>query len=69
VEVVPANDSACVALAKSPSDFQDKEVKCLTGRDLLEFDYVSVGHDGFVPVSVKPMVVTQLETSGVHDVK
>jgi hypothetical protein len=69
VEVVRAYDSACVALAESPSDFQDKEVKCLTGRDLSEFDYVSVGQDGFQPVSVKPMIMTQLETMGVHDVK
>jgi hypothetical protein len=69
VEVVPGDDSACVALAESPSDFQDKEVKCLTGRDLSEFDYVSVGHDSFVPVSAKPMIITQLETMGVHDVK
>jgi hypothetical protein len=43
VEVILADDLACVALAESPSDFQDKEVKCLTGRDLLEFDYISVG--------------------------
>jgi hypothetical protein len=69
VEVIPADDSACVALAESPSDFQDKEVKCLTGRDLSEFDYVSVGQDGFVPVSVKSIIVTRLETVGVHDVK
>jgi hypothetical protein len=69
VEVVPVDDSACVLLAESPSDFQDKEVKCLTGRNLSEFDYVSVGQDNFVPVSVKPMIVTRLETVGVHDGK
>jgi hypothetical protein len=49
VEVVQADDSACVALAELPSDFQDKEVSCLIGRDLLELDYVSVGQDGFIP--------------------
>jgi hypothetical protein len=27
----------------------------LTGCDLKEYDYVSVGKDGFVPISVKPM--------------
>jgi hypothetical protein len=69
VEVIRADDSACVALVESPSDFQDKEVKCLMGRDLSEFDYVSVGQDGFVPISMKPMIVTRLETVGVHDVK
>jgi hypothetical protein len=30
-------------------------VKCLTGRNLAEFDYVSVGKDGFVAVNIKPM--------------
>jgi hypothetical protein len=69
VEIVRADDSTCVALPESPSDFQDKEVKCLTGRDLSKFDYVSVGQDGFVPVSIKPMIVTWLETVSMHDVK
>jgi hypothetical protein len=69
VEIVQADDSACIALAESPSDFQDKEVKCFTGTDLSEFDYVSVGQEGSMPASVKPMIVTQLETMGVHDVK
>jgi hypothetical protein len=69
VEIVRADDSTCVALPESPSDFQDKEVKCLTGRDLSEFDYVSVGQDGFMPVSIKPMIVTWLETVSMHDVK
>jgi hypothetical protein len=69
LEIVQADDSACIALAESPSDFHDKEVKFFTGRDLSEFDYVSVGQDGFVSVSVKPMIVTRLETVGVHDVK
>jgi hypothetical protein len=68
LEIVQADDSACIALAESPSDFHDK-VKFFTGRDLSEFDYVSVGRDGFVSVSVKPMIVTRLETVGVHDVK
>jgi hypothetical protein len=28
-------------------------MRCLTGRDLSENDYVSIGRDGFVPISVK----------------
>jgi hypothetical protein len=36
-------------------------MECLTGRDLTDYDYVSIGKDGFVPVSVKPtMSGTQL---------
>jgi hypothetical protein len=69
VEVVRVDNSACVALVESPIDFQDKEVKSLTGRDLSEFDYVNVGQDWFILVSVKPMIMTRLETVGVNDVK
>jgi hypothetical protein len=29
-------------------------MRCLTGRDLSEYDYVSISRDGFVPISVKP---------------
>jgi hypothetical protein len=36
---------------------------------MLELDYVSVGQSGFVPISIKLMVVTKLEPIGVHDVK
>jgi hypothetical protein len=38
-------------------------VKCLTGRNLAEFDYVSVGKHGFVPVNVKPMKAIRLENT------
>jgi hypothetical protein len=31
-------------------------MKCLTGRDLMGYDYISVGKDGFVPKSVKSMI-------------
>jgi hypothetical protein len=27
-------------------------MKCLTGRDLTDYDYVSVRKEGFVPISV-----------------
>jgi hypothetical protein len=36
-------------------------MSCLTGWDLTEYDYVSVGSDGFMPISVRPMTsVTRL---------
>jgi hypothetical protein len=36
-------------------------MKCLTGRDLTDYDYVSVGKEGFVPISIKPTIsVTRL---------
>jgi hypothetical protein len=30
-------------------------MSCLMGCDLTDYDYVSVGKDGFVPISVKPI--------------
>jgi hypothetical protein len=61
VEVVIADDSACVASAESQGDLQDGEMKCLMGRDLSDYDFISVGEDGFIPVSVKPIIMTRLE--------
>jgi hypothetical protein len=31
-------------------------MKCLTGRDLTGYDYVSVDKDRFVPISVKSSI-------------
>jgi hypothetical protein len=31
-------------------------MKCLTGRDLMGYDNISVDKDGFVPISVKPVI-------------
>jgi hypothetical protein len=61
VEVVTADDTACVAMAEVPVDVHDGRMSCLMGHDLTDYDYISVGKDGFVPISVKPMTsVTQL---------
>jgi hypothetical protein len=52
---------ACVAITYSEVDVQGGKMSYLTGRDLIEYDCVSVGKDGFVPNSVKPMTnVTRL---------
>jgi hypothetical protein len=61
VEIVHADDTACIAVAEAGDGWQDGNVKCLTGRNLVEFDYVIVGKDGFVPINVKPMKAIQLE--------
>jgi hypothetical protein len=45
IEVVGANDTASVALAEACEDWQEGEVRCLSGRDLADFDYASVGKD------------------------
>jgi hypothetical protein len=51
VEVTEEDDSACVAMAESLEYLQDGEVKCLTGRDLSKYDYISIGRSGFAPVT------------------
>jgi hypothetical protein len=59
--VVKVDESDCIAMVESQGDLQDGKVKYLTGRDLMDYDYISMGRDGFVPVNVKPMAVNQLE--------
>jgi hypothetical protein len=53
VEVVQANEDVCIAMTESQVNFQGGKMKCLTGRDLTGYDYISAGKDGFVPISVK----------------
>jgi hypothetical protein len=33
-------------------------MKCLMGRNLTEYDYVSVNVGGFIPISGRPMMST-----------
>jgi hypothetical protein len=56
VEVVQADEDVCIAVTESQVDIQGRKMKCLTGRDLMGHDYVSIGKDGFVPISVKPAI-------------
>jgi hypothetical protein len=61
VEFINADDAACVVVVEAEMDLQGSEMRCLTGQDLTEYDYVSVGKDGFVPINEKPMMnVTRL---------
>jgi hypothetical protein len=65
VEVVHADDTASVAFADMGEDWMDGEVWCLSGRDLTDFDYISVGRGGFVPVNVKLMIANRLVNGNV----
>ena len=47
VEVVHADNSACVALADSLLDWQHTNATCLTGRDLSNFDFLSATKNNF----------------------
>ena len=55
IEVVHADNSACIALAESIVDWQHSNATCLSGSDLSGFDFLSATRDGFVPVSLKPV--------------
>jgi hypothetical protein len=56
VEVVQVDEDVWTAMTESQVDIQGGKMKCLTGRDLSGYDYISVGKDGFVPISVKPVI-------------
>jgi hypothetical protein len=67
MEVIRADDSAYVALAETAEDLQDGEVRYLMGRDPSDFEYLSVGKNGFVPANAKPTMITHLENMEVND--
>jgi hypothetical protein len=54
VEVVRADEAACIAMAEPQVDVLGGRMECLSGRDLTDFVFVSVGRDGFMLISVKP---------------
>jgi hypothetical protein len=59
--VVQADEEVCIVMAKSQVNILGGKMECLSGKDLMGYDYISVGKDGFVPISVKPMIsVTRL---------
>jgi hypothetical protein len=58
VEVVHGDTSACVAMANS-SIWTYNDVRCLSGLDLSDYDFLSVSNDGFVSVHIK-LVKNQL---------
>jgi hypothetical protein len=61
VEVVQASEDVCITVIESQVNIQGGKMKCLIDRDLTDYDYASVGKDGFVPISVNPAIgATQL---------
>jgi hypothetical protein len=56
VEVVQADEEVCVAVAESQVDILGGKMECLSGKDLTGYDYISIGKDGFVSISVKPAI-------------
>jgi hypothetical protein len=61
VEVVQADEKVCVAMAKSLVDIPGRKMECLSSKDLMGYDYICIGKDEFVSISVEPAIgVTQL---------
>jgi hypothetical protein len=56
VEVVQADEDVCITVTKSQVNIQGEKMKCLIGRDLTGYDYISIGKDGFVLISVKLVI-------------
>jgi hypothetical protein len=54
VEVVHGDNSACVAVADSHSIGVHDDVKCLSGLDLSDYEFVSCSNNGFIPAIIKP---------------
>jgi hypothetical protein len=53
IEVVHVDASAYITLANAMADWQHGGAQCLSRRDLIGYDFLSVSKEGFVPVSVK----------------
>jgi hypothetical protein len=51
--VVQVDEEVCVPMAESQVDILGRKIECLSGKDLMDNDYISVGKDGFIPISVK----------------
>jgi hypothetical protein len=61
VEVVQADEVVCVSMVESQVDILGGKMECLSGKDLMGYDYISIGKDGFVLISVKSVFgATQL---------
>jgi hypothetical protein len=56
VEVAQADKEVCITMTKSQVDIQGGKMKCLTGRDLMGYDYISFSKDGFVLICVQTAI-------------
>ena len=55
VEIVHGDASACFALADNTSIGVHDDVKCLSGLDLSDYQFISCTKNGFVPAVIKPI--------------
>jgi hypothetical protein len=52
--------SAYIALVDATADWQHGGAQCLSGRDLIGYNFLSIFKKGFVPVSMKLASEAQL---------
>ena len=55
VEVVHGDTSACVAVADSSTISAHDNIKCLSGIDISDCEFISCTKDGFVAAVLKPV--------------
>jgi hypothetical protein len=58
--------SAYIALADATADWQHGGTQCLSRRDLMGYDFLSVSKEGFVPMSIKPASEARLDNVVFH---
>jgi hypothetical protein len=58
--MVHVDVSSYIALADATADWQHGSVRCLSGRNLTGYVFLSVSKEGFVPMSVKLASEAQL---------
>jgi hypothetical protein len=60
IVVVHADVSAYIVVAHAMSNWQHGGAQCLSGRDLIGYDSLSISMEGFVPMFVKPISEARL---------
>jgi hypothetical protein len=60
IKVVHADASAYIALADATVDWHHGGAQCLSRRDLIGYDFLSILKEGFVPMFVKPAFKARL---------
>jgi hypothetical protein len=48
LEVVQVDEEVCIAIDESQVDILGGKMECLSGKDLMGYNYISVGKNGFV---------------------
>jgi hypothetical protein len=54
--VVQVDEALCIVVVESQVNILGGKMECLSGKNLMGYDYISAGKDGFVPISVKPAI-------------